>query len=174
MTRALGRGAALVAAIATALVLCVTGAANATSGQGGCDYGAAVGKGATPLNSFDWNICRTGPGLRDVTGNFKAAGTPPSDILIAPKGPNTCADIQGDTVAFYYPFAEGSMPPPNPGVTGLVVVGVDGGAAGPDRIGFAPVPAGAVDCSVSGPTATGAKATALPVTSGDIKVTPRS
>jgi hypothetical protein len=152
-------------------------ATSATSGpddRGGCPSGAAVGQGATALNSFDWNICKTGPGAREVTGTFQAAGTPPSNILIAPKGPNTCADIQGDTVAFYYPFAAGSTPPPNPALTGLLIVAVDGGQTGHDKIGFAPVVGGQVDCSVSGPMATAAKATALPLTSGEITVTDKS
>lgn len=100
-----------------------------------------------------------------------AAATPPGNAVIHPRGPVACADIKGHDVGFYYPFGAGSFPPPNPGVTGLMIYAFDGGATG-DKIGFAPVLANAnADCSLTSPTVMGAKATALPVTSGNITIT---
>lgn len=85
----------------------------------------------------------------------------------------TCADIRDDTAWFYYPFGPGSVPPPNPAVTGILIVAVDGGASG-DKFGFVPVLAGAnAACSQEAPSVTPAKATAVPVTSGATTVDDR-
>jgi hypothetical protein len=180
MTNRTGRGAAFVAAIAAALMLALTGTAaagEAHAGTGspmtssGCEGGQAVGRGATPINSFDFTVCRHGSDVRAATGYFRTEATAPANAVVAAQGPVTCADVRGNTASFYYPFGPGSKLPPNPAVTGIVIVAVDGGPTG-DRIGFEPVLAGAnADCSQDSPTVKLAVASALvPVTSGSISV----
>jgi hypothetical protein len=177
MTNATTRAAAFVAVVVTGLALLFSGAANAWenhgSGNGGCSSGRAVGNGATLLNTFEFTLCQRSADHRDVTGYFQAAA-PLSANVIAPRGPITCSDVEGTDVSFYYPFGTGSVPPPNPALTGIVIYAHDGGATG-DTIAFAPVNAGVLpDCSLASPLVTGLKLTALPVTTGGITVTPRA
>ena len=180
MTNRAGRGAALLAAVAATLMLPLTGTAAAgethagAAGLGassGCVGGQALGKGATPANSFDFTVCRHGDDVRAATGYFRTEATAPANAVVAALGPVTCADVRGNTASFYYPFGPGSKLPPNPAVTGIVIVAVDGGPAG-DKLGFEPVLAGAnADCSRDSPTVKLAEASAvLPVTSGSITV----
>ena len=150
-------GAAL-AAVATAALLVGSAAVASAAGEGG----TVVGKGTNALFSFDFSVIQRSADPRDAAGDFRAAGVPPSDLLIAPKGPATCVDVRGDTAGFLYPLDEASRPAPLQGQNILITV-KDGGPGGQDFIGFLPVGIDPGTCAPNVAT--------LPVTSGDIVVT---
>lgn len=181
MASGMRRAAALVVAAVVAMGLALIGTAAADENHGKdreCSFGEARGEGTAGapgdeataiINTFGFEVCRTGEETTDVTGTFRAAGSiPPSDAIIL-NGPVTCADIRGNSVGFVYPVAEGST---IPGVTGnadVLITATDGGPGGGDTITFTPGLKGQFgdDCA---PTVVGAP---QPVTQGDIVVTPR-
>jgi hypothetical protein len=141
---------------------------------GGCAGGQADGQGATPLNSFRFTVCAHGADPHAAGGYFAAAGTPPSNVLVAPQGPVTCAAFRPGEVSFLYPLGPGSRPDLPGAPTAILIVAKDGGPQGPDAIGFvgpAPVQTFA-GCGFDSPQALAAGAAALPLTSGSITVRP--
>ena len=175
----MGRGAALVAAIAATLVMALTGTAFATGGGHGggsseCKGGQAVGKGATLGDIFEFTVCQKSANTHDASGYFSATvPATPNVPILTPKGPVTCADIEGQDATFFYPFGAGSVPPATPAAYGRLIYVHDGGANGAgDKFGFLVVPqAISGDCTLAGASGTIAKTTALPLTSGDIAIT---
>lgn len=107
-------------------------------------------------------------------GYFAAVGTPPSNLLVAPQGPVTCAAFRPGEVSFLYPLGPGSRPALPPGFTAILIVAKDGGPHGPDAIGFVgPAPIQTfTGCGFATPQALAAAATAMPLTTGSITVHP--
>lgn len=165
--------AALITAMTAVLALAWGGTAVADGDHHrdspSCASGEARGDGTAVVNTFTFDLCRTGDAPTDVTGTFEAAGIPPSDVLVAPRGPITCAEIDGNTVSFVYPLGEGSRPAPLANVTEVLITATDGGPGGTDGIVFSgPVPIGTF-----GATCGPLPGLPQPVTAGDITVTDR-
>ncbi|MBW0102779.1 hypothetical protein [Pseudonocardia sp. KRD291] len=146
------------AALVTAAVMVVGAGAAQADGDGG---GTAVGEGSNGLFTFAFSVEQGSEDTRDASGDFEAAGVPPSDLLIAPQGPATCVDVRGNTAGFLYPVNEEGRPAVLKGQNILITV-VDGGPGGQDFIGFLPTE---IDPGTCAPNAA-----PLPVLSGDIVV----
>lgn len=153
-------GAALAVVTAAAALLSVTGVASAAQDGGG----TATGKGTNALFSFEFDVAQNSADPRDAEGYFRAAGVPPSDLLIAPQGPATCVEVRGNTVGFLYPLAEGSRPAALEG-SNVLITAVDNGPGHPDAIGFVPVGIDPGGCAPNLATLTS--------TSGDIVIEDR-
>lgn len=149
---------AALAAVAMATVMVAGAGLAQADGSGG---GTVIGEGTNALFSFEFAVEQHSEDTRDASGDFRAAGVPPSDLLIAPKGPATCVDVRGNTAGFLYPLEEGSRPAPLVGQNILITV-VDGGPGGQDAIGFLPTAIDPGSCAPNVAT--------LPLTSGDIVV----
>ena len=175
----------VVVAIAATLALALTGIASAHPGPAsvgghdrGCSGGRADGQGASVTNSFRFTLCAHGDDPHQVSGYFSAVAIAPAGALVAPQGPVTCAAVTGNTVSFLYPLARGSRPAVLADRTAILIVAVDGGPSGPDRIGFigpAPTATFGDRCDLATPQAVAALASAQPVLTGSVTVTgPRS
>jgi hypothetical protein len=146
-----GVGAALTAAVSLAVLPGVAQASmgappnslvgNGTTNSGG-DGGTATGNGAVPGFSFDFHVHQNGASAtKGIGGYFKAKLIAPAGTLIAPQGPATCVDVQGNRVGFLYPLKKPSRPGTLDG-TVIFITAVDGGPGHPDRLGFiGPAPA---------------------------------
>lgn len=180
MAPGMRRAAALVAAGVVTLALAFVGTAAADDehhGDRNCSFGEARGEGAAGdpgdeatavINTFRFEVCRTGEKTTDVTGTFRAAGSvPPSNALVL-NGPVTCADFRGNSVGFVYPVAEGSTIPGLRGNSDVLITATDGGPGGQDTIVFTPGLRGQFGANCA-PTVLGAP---QPVTQGDVVVEP--
>lgn len=182
MKRAMGRGAALVVAIAAGLILALTGTALANGGGGldwgpwssnDCDSGRAAGDGAFVAATFHFNVCSNKHDPHDVAGYFKATGNFGSGAIIAPEGPVTCAVFQGDEVYFLYPLV-GDKPPFPPNSTAILIYAKAGGP-GVGKVGFsgpAPTATFGNNCDPTTLQSIQAKTIAQPLTSGTVEVSP--
>lgn len=179
MTKATGRGAALIAAIVAVAALALGGTASAHDTDWGpwgahdCDAGRATGDGAMPLATFKFTVCANDHDPHDVAGYFRATGNFGSGVLIAPEGPVTCAVFQGDEVSFLYPLV-GNKPPVPPNSTSILIYAKAGGV-GQGKTGFfmAPTATFGNKCGFETPQAIAAKTDALPLTKGSVSVTSR-
>jgi hypothetical protein len=118
-------GAGVVVAV---LVAVCGGTASARDGSG-----SSEGHGTFALSSFKWHLKRDSDG--HVSGYFKGVGTQPAGLLIAPQGPVTCAEFDGNKVGFLYPLEDNTRPFLLKG-TYILISAEDNGGHGRDKIGF--------------------------------------
>jgi hypothetical protein len=156
---------------ATALAVTASAALLATSAIDGSsaalaheDRGTtATGDGATPLFTFKFHVHRDSDGR--PSGYFTAAGVGPTGALIAPQGPVTCVEFDGNKVGFLYPLEDKTRPALLRGSgTAIMITAQDNGDGHLDTMGFlGPLPTSAFPgCK---PTLT-----TMPVTSGNIDI----
>jgi hypothetical protein len=164
-----------IVAVLTSVLLALAGTASAGTHEWGgaqrCASGEAKGQGGTLIDTFRFTVCQQGDS-HSATGYFAAAGNFGTDVLVAPQGPVTCADITGDTVSFLYPL-EGSRPPLPSDATAILIVATAGGP-GIGKIGFvgpAPTATFLGRCDQTSPQALAARVAQLPLSSGGITVT---
>jgi hypothetical protein len=187
MTSATVRGLAFLAAAVVSLALALGGVASAhtlsptwgpgsgSGSEGNCSGGQAAGSGSIlgGALSASFTVCKHGTDPHAVSGFFHAMGTPPSNILLAPQGPVTCAAFRGDEVSFLYPLAAGSQPPLPPNATAILIYAKAGGP-GVGKVGFTgPLPTAVFggNCDFSSLEGTAAQADAQPLSSGSVSVT---
>jgi len=124
-------GTACLAAIAAGAL--ITGSASAHD-KSGHSESSAKSFGA----AFYWHVKRDSDG--HVHGYFKGYLTKPGNILLAPQGPITCADIEGNKIGLLYKVEDNSRPFFLKGQY-VFVTAEDHGGHGRDRVGFyGPVP----------------------------------
>lgn len=165
------RGAALLAATVTVLLLALAGPATAAptapAAPGGCSIGTAKGAGSAVIDGkpvdFDFSVCEKGPAATDTTGRYAPKA--------GPGGPVQCADLNEHTMAFLYALDAAK---PDEGRQILVVVNDGGPKPGDDRIGFT-APKSTRDfrdgCGLGSGPAQQVTREWQPLTSGDITVT---
>jgi hypothetical protein len=95
--------------------------------------GSSEGHGRFALASFNWHLERDSDGR--VSGYFKAVATQPGGLLVAPQGPVTCAEFDGNKVGFLYPL-EGATRPCLLKRTYIMITAEDNGGHGRDKVGF--------------------------------------
>jgi hypothetical protein len=119
--------ARLTAVVAATALLVTAGTASADDRSG-----HAEGHGRILTNSFDFHVRRDSDG--HVHGYFKAVATAPFGILIAPEGPVTCAEFDGNKVGFLYPLRDETRPFFAKGQYIMIVA--EENVHGPDKVGF--------------------------------------
>lgn len=112
------------------------GTASARDGSG-----TSEGDGVFALASFKWHLERDSDG--HVSGYFKAVGTQPAGLVVAPRGRVTCVEFDGNRVGFRYRLEDSTRPSLLRG-TYIMITAEDNGGHGRDKLGFlgpAPEPA---------------------------------
>lgn len=123
----------------------------------------ATGDGATPLFTFKFHVHRDSAGR--PSGYFTAAGVGPTGALIAPQGPVTCVEFDGNKVGFLYPLEDKTRPALlRDSGTAIMITAQDNGDGRLDSMGFlGPLPTSAFPgCKPN--------VTTMPVTSGNIDI----
>ena len=166
MVRGSRRGAALLAAVVTGLLLTLGGTASAAPpAPRGCDIGSAQGRGSAMLDgkrvTFDLNVCEKGPKATDTNGRTTVNGV---------GGAVQCTDMNEHTMAFLYAVDAGV----DAGKQVLVVISDGGRNPAADRIGHTE-PRSAQDfkngCGLGDKAAQAVTQKWQPLADGDISVT---
>jgi hypothetical protein len=120
-------GSACVAAIAAAALIAGSASAHDKSGH---SESSAKSFGAP----FYWHVTRDSDG--HVHGYFQKGALPkPGDAVLSLQGHVTCADFEGNKVAFLYRVEDKSRPFLAKGQY-VLITGEDHGGHGRDRVGF--------------------------------------
>jgi hypothetical protein len=119
-----------VAVGAAVVLLLAVGGGIATARDGS---GSSEGHGTFALASFKWHVERDSDG--HVSGYFKAVGTQPAGLLVAPQGRVTCAEFDGNKVGFLYVLEDNTRPILAKG-TYILITAEDNGGHGRDKVGF--------------------------------------